>query len=83
MALEHLRRLLGVDPRKLLEDAHGPGAQTCLPTPEPALRDVAPALLGVLGIPSEADTGASRPRPYTPEEESRVAERLRALGYLE
>jgi predicted AlkP superfamily phosphohydrolase/phosphomutase len=63
--------------------AHGPEAQTCMATSEPALRDVAPALLGVLGIPNEADTGARRPRPYTPDEEARVADRLRALGYLE
>ena len=63
--------------------AHGPGAQACLATGEPALRDVAPALLGVLGIPSKADAGTRRPRPYTPDEEARVADRLRALGYLE
>jgi predicted AlkP superfamily phosphohydrolase/phosphomutase len=53
-----------------------------------ALRDAAPALLGAMGIAwgeDDGDGGTSlRPRvAYTPEEEARVAERLRALGYLE
>jgi predicted AlkP superfamily phosphohydrolase/phosphomutase len=61
-----------------LEDLAGGGAAS--------LRDVAPALLGALGIPWEAGDGGDLQRPrvaYTPEEEARVADRLRALGYLE
>lgn len=63
--------------------AHGPGAQACLTGAAPALRDVAPALLGALGVGAEADSAERPARPYTPEEEERVAARLRALGYLE
>ena len=63
--------------------AHGPGARECLTVDAPALRDVAPALLHALGVPAGADGTPRPPRPYTPQEEERVAARLRALGYLE
>jgi predicted AlkP superfamily phosphohydrolase/phosphomutase len=63
--------------------AHGPGAQACLAHAAPALRDVAPALLDALGVADAGDPAERPPRPYTPEEEERVAARLRALGYLE
>ncbi len=47
--------------------------------------DVAPALLAALGVPAGGDPadGASPVRAYTPDQEARVAARLRALGYLE
>ncbi len=57
----------------------------------PSLRDVAPTILGAMGIPW-TDRDEAGPdggdfleprRDYTPEEEERVAARLRALGYLE
>jgi len=63
--------------------AHGLGAAACMAARTPALRDVAPALLGALGVSSETDARPRPPRPYTADEEARVAERLRALGYLE
>jgi hypothetical protein len=63
--------------------AHGPGAEACLAAEAPALRHVAPALLAALGLRADAEPGTRTPRPYTPDEELRVAERLRALGYLE
>lgn len=56
----------------------------------PRLVDMAPTLLGAMGIeweagdgPSDGDALVPKPRPYTGEEEALVAERLRALGYLE
>ncbi len=57
----------------------------------PSLRDVAPTILGAMGIPwtdrdEAGPDGADFLEPrrdYTPEEEERVAARLRALGYLE
>ncbi len=52
--------------------------------PPSRLADVAPALLGAMGIPVRASTApAPPPSAYTPEQEARVAARLRALGYLE
>ncbi|MCH8132008.1 MAG: hypothetical protein IIA30_05620 [Myxococcales bacterium] len=53
--------------------------------------DVAPTILGAMGIPwtgrdEAGPDGADFLEPrrdYTPEEEARVAARLRALGYLE
>jgi hypothetical protein len=53
---------------------------------EPAhLAQAAPALAAALGLGAEAGSGLPLgPRvDYTPEEEAAVAERLRALGYLE
>ena len=48
------------------------------------LTDVAPWLLERMGIAWEATSNREMPRTdYTPEEDARVAERLRALGYLE
>ena len=57
----------------------------------PSLRDVAPTILGAMGIPwtdrdEEGPDGTDFLEPrrdYTPAEEERVAARLRALGYLE
>ncbi len=64
--------------------ATGPGAMAAGEGAEPALEDVAPALLGAMGVAWEGDERPSRQRlPYTPDEEARVAQRLRALGYLE
>jgi predicted AlkP superfamily phosphohydrolase/phosphomutase len=58
-----------------------------LESPSPGLEEVAPALLAALGVAADADRGRAEPmaaqREYTPEEEARVAARLRALGYLE
>jgi predicted AlkP superfamily phosphohydrolase/phosphomutase len=55
--------------------------------PGPRLEDVAPTLLGALGVaPDPALDGislAGPPRAYGPEEEALVADRLRRLGYLE
>jgi hypothetical protein len=52
--------------------------------PEPSLDQVAPAVLRHLGVAHD-DGEPARPTPeaYGPEEEARVAARLRALGYLE
>ena len=59
---------------------------------QPRLRlvDLAPTLLDAMGIPWEATEGKAdgksiplRPYRYSDEEEAVVAERLRALGYLE
>ena len=59
-------------------------------TPLPHLRDVAPTLLAAMGIPWRSEGAGPdgsdllRERvPYSADEEARVAERLRALGYLE
>ena len=50
----------------------------------PVLADVAPALLRAIGgNPVAERSSAPAESPYTPEEEARVAARLRALGYLE
>ena len=49
------------------------------------IADVAAAVLRALGLDGQPGAG-ERPRPalpYSAEEEARVAERLRALGYLE
>ena len=61
--------------------AHGLGDAL----PEPAhLREVAPTLLAALGVDWSSDPGGTAgPLPYSPEEQAQVAERLRALGYLE
>ena len=49
-----------------------------------ALTDVAPWLLDRMGIAWDSDsTPGPERRHYTPEQDARVAERLRALGYLE
>lgn len=52
-----------------------------------SIPDVAPTVLGALGVDPDADLDGvalqRAPRAYTPEEEARVAARLRALGYLE
>ena len=48
------------------------------------LRDAAPALAAGLGMHwAPGNLGPGAPAPYTPQEEAQVAERLRALGYLE
>jgi hypothetical protein len=70
--------------------AHGEHAAAPADATHPHLRDVAPTLLAALGIAWQ-DEGAGpdgadflRPRiDYSAEEEAQVAERLRALGYLE
>ena len=52
----------------------------------PAIVDVAPSLLAAMGVPwEECLDGAVllEPRPYDREQERRVSDRLRALGYLE
>ena len=49
-----------------------------------ALSDVAPWLLERMGVGWESTSTHETPRrDYTPEEDARIAERLRALGYLE
>ncbi len=50
-----------------------------------SIREVAPCLLGALGLSGEApsDGVAPGPRPYSDEEALQVAARLRKLGYLE
>ncbi len=58
------------------------------PSSAPSLEDVAPALARALGLPGpreddDSDVDAIPRSVYTPEEEARVAARLRALGYLE
>ncbi len=65
--------------------ATGPGAERLDLAAAPALVDVAPTLLRHLGMDWDGDlVGVSRLRAdYGPEEEARVAARLRALGYLE
>jgi len=66
----------------------GAGSELGLATdagPGPALTDVAPAVLHALGIETGSEAGVA-PRiasPYSRAEEAIVAERLRALGYLE
>lgn len=51
---------------------------------QPRLSQVAPALLGVLGLhPTRGGVEASGTRRYSEDEETLVAARLRALGYLE
>ncbi len=64
--------------------ASGPGNSGAGEVAELALEDVAPTLLRAMGVPWDArELAQSEPVPYTPEEEERVAQRLRALGYLE
>jgi predicted AlkP superfamily phosphohydrolase/phosphomutase len=64
--------------------AGGAGAERWGRLPEPAvLRDAAPALLGAMGVPWDAGTGGRAAIRYSEAEEAAVAERLRALGYLE
>ena len=60
----------------------GPAAALAPPA---RLAQVAPALLGAMGVPACAAQTPSPPGPsaYSPEQEARVAARLRALGYLE
>jgi len=56
---------------------------------KPRLRHVAPAVLATMGVPGakNSDADGRNPGPtapdYSPEEDARVAARLRALGYLE
>ena len=49
------------------------------------LADVAPTLLRIMDVRGEGDASATLPErlDYTDEEDAMVAERLRALGYLE
>ncbi len=69
----------------------GPGAEFALDSDSlPRLVDMAPTLLNAMGIAwhdddgeSDGDALALQLRPYSGEEEAVVAERLRALGYLE
>jgi predicted AlkP superfamily phosphohydrolase/phosphomutase len=55
----------------------------------PRLRDVAPSVLAAMGLtwsgedPADGRILGSPLQDYTPEEDARVAARLRALGYLE
>jgi predicted AlkP superfamily phosphohydrolase/phosphomutase len=68
--------------------ATGAAAEWLDPAAAPSLRAVAPAVARALELPGEdedgdSDVDASAHREYTPEEEARVAARLRALGYLE
>jgi len=64
--------------------AHGEDAAAPAGAAHPQLRHAAPALAAALGIAwTPGDLGPGAPAPYTPEEEARVAERLRALGYFE
>ncbi len=62
----------------------GPEAGRLRLGPEPSLADVAPAVLRHLGVaPDDGEPAQPTPQAYGPEEEARVADRLRALGYLE
>lgn len=64
--------------------AHGEGASASMDASDPHLRDAAPALAAGLGMHwAPGNLGPGAPAPYTPQEEAQVAERLRALGYLE
>ena len=65
--------------------ATGPGAERLDLDGAPALEDVAPTLLRQLGVSWDDDLdGVSLLRAeYGPEDEARVAARLRALGYLD
>jgi predicted AlkP superfamily phosphohydrolase/phosphomutase len=64
--------------------------ETGVSEPQPRLVDMAPTLLASMGIEWEATEGEAdgtsiphQPHRYSAEEEAIVAERLRALGYLE
>lgn len=64
----------------------GPAADWLDADAAPALEDVAPTALRALGVAWEGDLSGRAlmaEREYSPEEEARVAARLRALGYLE
>jgi len=67
--------------------ASGEGAPRLSTQPRPRLEDVAPTLLAALGVPwdgaLDGSVLAGPPRPYDPDEEALVAQRLRRLGYLE
>ncbi len=64
--------------------AHGEDAAVPVGAQTPQLRDVAPALAAALGLAwAPRDLGPGEPAAYTPEEEAQVAERLRALGYID
>jgi len=65
--------------------ATGPGAERLDLAAAPALVDVAPTLLRHLGVDwdDELDGVSLLRADYGPDEEARVAARLRALGYLE
>jgi predicted AlkP superfamily phosphohydrolase/phosphomutase len=65
--------------------ATGPGSERLDAAAAPSLEDVAPTLLRHLGVAWDGDLdGVSLLRSdYGPEDEARVAARLRALGYLE
>lgn len=70
--------------------ALGPGTDAAFSKlSNPALRDVAPSLLAAMGIAWRGDAPADGRilgpalQEYSPEEDARVAARLRALGYLD
>jgi hypothetical protein len=68
--------------------ATGAAAEWLDPAASPPLQAVAPAVARALELPGEEEDGdgdvdASAHGEYTPEDEARVAARLRALGYLE
>ena len=67
--------------------ATGPGALGLEANGIATLADAGPTLLRAMGIPWDGEMDGSPMSPvsvpYTPEEEERVAQRLRALGYLE
>ena len=84
------RGMNGTHRRNGILIATGEGAQACFGGLEtPRLRHVAPAVLAAMGLPGakKADADGRNPGPtapdYSPEEDARVAARLRALGYLE
>jgi predicted AlkP superfamily phosphohydrolase/phosphomutase len=63
------------------------GEGAALARPHPAIVDVAPTLLAALGVPWDEQLDGAALVPgrldHSPEEEALVADRLRALGYLE
>ncbi|MEO1914122.1 MAG: hypothetical protein ABGW98_09715, partial [Myxococcales bacterium] len=68
----------------------GTGAGLSLDEPHPRLVDMAPTLLGAMGLDWETSEGSAdgishglTERRYSAEEEAAVADRLRALGYLD
>jgi predicted AlkP superfamily phosphohydrolase/phosphomutase len=67
--------------------AEGAPRPAALARPDAAIPDAAPTILNALGVPwDEALDGVSLlgpPRGFDADEEARVAERLRGLGYLE
>ena len=68
----------------------GTGTGLSLDEPHPRLVDMAPTLLGAMGLDWETSEGSAdgtshgiTERRYSAEEEAAVADRLRALGYLD